>query len=133
VLNRAQIQIPSVNSSLLPGDVGYVELVTFGRRTSEELHDAIVELKEKGAKTLVMDLRNNGGGYLSQARGVAELFLPEGKLIVSTKSRVEEEERLYSRKGRQVFTDEPLIVLVNGNTASASEIVSGACRTTSAR
>ncbi|PIE22193.1 MAG: hypothetical protein CSA62_13435 [Planctomycetota bacterium] len=126
VLKRAQIQIPSVNSTMLPGKVGYVELVTFARRTAEEVKEAVLELKQQGAKTLVMDLRNNGGGYLSQARGVAELFLPEGKLIVSTKSRVDDEERLYSRKGRQVFTHEPLIILVNGNTASASEIVSGA-------
>ena len=124
-LTRAEIRVPSVNWELLPGNVGYVELVTFGANTTKELGAAIDDLKRRGMRGLVVDLRSNSGGYLRQARGVAEYFLDKGKLIVYTKSRIGSEERFFSRTPPQL-QNMPITVLINGATASASEIVSGA-------
>lgn len=124
-LSRQEIQVPSVNDLMLPGKIGYVELITFASDTSEELRYKLEELKRRGARALIVDLRSNSGGYLHQARAVAELFLPKGKLIVSTKSRIEKKEEFFARSGA-VFPELPVVVLVDGTTASASEIVSGA-------
>ncbi|HHI79664.1 MAG TPA: PDZ domain-containing protein [Planctomycetes bacterium] len=126
-LNRAAIQVPSVNSELLPGGIAYVEILTFGLHTSQELARHLSNLVKRGAKGAVIDLRNNGGGYLEQARAVDSLFLPEGKLVVTTKGRIYRSEKLYTRtpRGSAHFPKLPLVVLVNAYTASASEIVSG--------
>ncbi len=123
-LIRAPIQVPSVNSLLLPGGIAYVELVTFGAHTSEELTRHLTELRGQGAKACIIDLRNNGGGYLEQARRIDELFLPKGSLVVTTKGRAEGEEKLFTRRD-PLFPDLPLVILVNEHTASASEIVAG--------
>ncbi|MDP6423912.1 MAG: S41 family peptidase [Planctomycetota bacterium] len=123
-LTRAVIQVPSVNEDMLPGKIGYVELIAFASDTSKELRYKLQGLKESGARAVIVDLRANSGGYLSQAEAVADLFLPKDKLIVYTKS-TRKEERHFSRKD-PVFPDVPIVVLINGSTASASEIVSGA-------
>jgi len=123
-LQRAEIQLPSVNWQMLPGKIGYLELITFGLHTGHELRSAIDKLKANGARGLVMDLRNNTGGYLSQAFAVAESFLPKNSLVVYTKSRTEPEEKFTSRLTN--YCKLPLVVLVNENSASASEIVAGA-------
>jgi C-terminal peptidase prc len=126
-LHRAAIQVPSVNSELLPGNIAYIEVLTFGLHTSQELGKHLGALIKKGAKGAIIDLRNNGGGYLEQARAVDSLFLPEGKLVVTTKGRIYRSEKLYTRtpKGSAHYPKLPIVVLVNGYTASASEIVSG--------
>lgn len=124
-LQRAEISVPSVNAEMLPGDIGYAELITFASDTSEELRRQLEKMSAQGAKAVILDLRSNTGGYLRQAQGVAELFLPRDKLVVYTKSRIGPEEKFFSR-GDAIFPDLPLVVLVNGTTASASEIVSGA-------
>jgi carboxyl-terminal processing protease len=122
---REQIQVPSVNSELLPGNIGYVELVTFGANTSEELERALLEFKEKGVEGVVLDVRSNTGGYLLAARDVVELFVPGRQRVVYTESRAGTEEDLYTRD-RAVLPDVPLVVLANEYSASASEIVAGA-------
>ncbi len=126
-LHRAAIQVPSVNSELLPGNLAYIEILTFGLHTSQELAKHLSALVKKGAKGAIIDLRNNGGGYLEQARAVDSLFLPEGKLVVTTKGRIYRSDKLYTRtpKGSAHYPKMPIVVLVNGYTASASEIVSG--------
>ena len=124
-LTREEIRVPSVNALLLPGKIGYVELITFGAGTGKELRTVLGDFKKRGAEAIILDLRNNTGGYLSQAQAVADLFLPKNKLIVSTKTSINRDEKLFSRN-EPLIGDMPLIVLINRNSASASEIVSGA-------
>ncbi len=123
-LTRAPIQVPSVNSMMLPGKVAYVELITFGTHATEELRAHLSRLVDEGARGAILDLRNNGGGFLEQARRIDQLFLPKGSLVVTTKGRAYGKEELHTKKD-PVFPDLPLVILVNGQTASASEIVSG--------
>ncbi len=127
---RERIEIPTVRGEMLPGQVGYVVLDTFGEQTGEELSRVLGNLEKEGMTSLVLDLRNNSGGYLSTARRVAEKFLKKDQVIVSWRGRDEpdssreENEYRAARDGR--FSDVPMAVLVNHFSASASEIVSGA-------
>ncbi len=123
-IERRQIQVPSVNSAMLPGKIGYLELVTFGASASDEIDRALRELKDRGAKGIVLDLRNNTGGYLTQAREVVEKFVPGRKVVVYTEGRTEERQNYLTRD--RAICDLPLAVLINGFSASASEIVAGA-------
>lgn len=123
-LERKMIQVPSVQSLLLPGNIGYCEIQTFASDTGREVESNLREMQKKGAKGFILDLRNNTGGYMSQAQAVCDLFLPKGKLIVSTKSTIGRDERYLSRRD-EVFKDVPIVILVNQNSASASEIVTG--------
>lgn len=123
-VRRRQIQVPSVNSTMLPGDVGYIELVTFGADTARETARAVMKLQREGAKGFVLDVRNNTGGYLVAARDVVELFVPGRKTVVSTRGR-DGKPRLYET-GDRALTDLPMAVLINGFSASASEITAGA-------
>src|SRR5262249_9817249 len=102
----------------------------FNELTTKELKAAIEEIERDGGKALVLDLRDNPGGLLNQAIDVANLFLPEGQLIVSTRGRDPERERVEkARKDREIFkpaAQRPVVVLINSESASASEIVSSA-------
>lgn len=127
-IRRDEVPFPSVrNSFLLRRGVGYLGLTGgFNQDTSEELRRAIAELREQGMESLVLDLRRNPGGLLKQAIEVSEMFLPRGVEIVSVRGRA-------GRRGDQVYRSEnprpetaPLVVLIDGETASASEIVAGA-------
>jgi len=125
LITRDVIPIKSVRSLLLPFDIGYIRISTFQGQTDEELSKALKELtKEKELKGLILDLRNNPGGLLSQAISVADKFLGSG-VIVSIKGRDEKEEKTVAHKNK-IDRDYPMIVLVNGGSASASEIVAGA-------
>lgn len=124
-ITRAVIHIPSVSSEMLPGKIGYTELAQFAEDTSRELATAIEELKGQGMKGLIVDLRDNTGGYLEQAVAVASLFLESGKLVCFTQGRTAER-RDYDSEAMSVRWDGPLVLLVNDRSASASEIVSGA-------
>src|SRR5213079_3737365 len=109
-----------------PG-TGYIGLVGgFQRTTDDELRDAISNLKKEGMRQLVLDLRNNPGGLLDQAIDVASEFLPRDKVIVSVKGRSEYHEAAVYKSNGSDPEDLPLVVLINRNTASASEIVAGA-------
>ncbi len=124
-LVRKVIHIPSVASELLPGDIGYAEVTQFAQDTTGELHRAISELRAQDMRGLILDLRNNSGGYLEEAVSVCSLFLPPGELVCYTEGRTAERRDYRAAKvpGRW---DGPLVVLVNERSASASEIVSGA-------
>ena len=123
---REEIQIKSVPySGMLNEEVGYVNLSSFTDNCTKEVHDAIIELKEKGMKKLVLDLRGNPGGLLNEAVALSNLFVDKGNLIVSTKGKVKEWNKDYKATQVPLEKDMPLVVLVNSGSASASEIVSG--------
>ena len=108
-----------------PG-VGYIDMTHgFNYTTADELHAKLDELHSKGMTSLVLDLRNNPGGFLEQAIHVAEAFLPSGKLILTQKGRNGLNDHIY-KSGNNDPDQTPLVILVNENTASASEIVAGA-------
>ncbi len=104
--------------------IGYIRITTFGERTAADLNKALVELKEQGVKGLILDLRDDPGGLLSAAVQVCEEFLAEGT-IVSTKGR-NYPERTYNAKADDPFEDVPMVVIINNQSASASEIVASA-------
>jgi carboxyl-terminal processing protease len=131
-LTRALIKIDTVKDingnrefPLLDSKVGYIRLVQFGEMTSGDLDDALDKLAENGAESLILDLRDNPGGLLDQAVQVCEKFLPKGQLIVSTEGRDAQQKAMYHGKGRGKREATPVVVLVNGGSASASEIVAG--------
>lgn len=110
---------------IISGDIGYISINRFASTTYAEFVEGLNKLRKQGMKRLVMDLRNNGGGYLEQAYKMADELLPKGKKIVYTKGRRAEFNEEYISQGGS-NTDLSLIILVNNGTASASEIVSGA-------
>jgi carboxyl-terminal processing protease len=125
-LVREEIKVNSVTYSGIFGDVGYVKLSNFSRTTRQELHDALNELEAENMRGLVLDLRSNPGGLLQAATGVSELFLDKDQLVVYTKGRyVQNNQKYYAGKGRK-HQGYPIVVMVNGASASASEIVAGA-------
>ena len=122
-VTRDTIHQPSVYSKLLDGGIGYARLTVFGQNTAEELTAALTKLQTQGAKAYVLDLRDNGGGYLEAAVQVSSKFIPSGP-IVSVESRGGSDTQ-YDAENTAV-APKPLAVLVNKYTASASEITSGA-------
>ena len=122
-VTREQIHEVSVYDKMLPGKIGYVELTVFGRDTGAELARALDKLQQQGARAIVMDLRDNGGGYLEAALDVSSKFIASGP-IVSVESRASNV-TTYEAEDTAI-PPVPLAVLVNGHTASASEITSGA-------
>ncbi|MDQ7052991.1 MAG: S41 family peptidase [candidate division KSB1 bacterium] len=126
-LIRAEIVVKDVvYSGLLEDGIGYIKLTRFSKNAGREVKDAIRRLREQGMTALILDLRNNPGGLLEAAVDVADALLPKGKLIVSTRGRVEGTEQSYYSEHEPVLGNLPLAVLVNEASASASEIVSGA-------
>ncbi|PBI87472.1 putative CtpA-like serine protease [Flavobacterium sp. ACN2] len=105
---------------------GYIVLAHFSRKASAEVKDALEKLKADGAKQIVLDLRGNPGGLLNEAIDICNLFVPKNEVIVTTKSRIEKHNNTYKTQKEPVDTEIPLAILVNGRSASASEIVSGA-------
>jgi carboxyl-terminal processing protease len=105
--------------------IGYVRILQFGEKTSDDLGDALKKLTDQGMRALIIDLRDNPGGLLEQAGQVCEKFLPRGQLIVSTEGRGPTPRSEYRASGHGKRIDMPIVVLVNGNSASASEIVAG--------
>jgi len=121
---RAEILVPSVTSEMLEGDIGYIQLFNFANVTSDDLRSAIRELRQTELNGLILDLRGNGGGFLLTAIEVASEFVEDGAIM--TERFGDGSEEIYESLGDGLATDLPLIVLVNGGSASASEIVAGA-------
>jgi carboxyl-terminal processing protease len=127
-ITRAKIHQLSVYEKMLPGKIGYIALTVFGRDTGDELNSALDRLQSEGARALILDLRDNGGGYLEAAVAVSSKFIPSGP-IVSVESRAS---NITTLDADDTAIDPlPLVVLVNGYTASASEITSGAIQDSS--
>lgn len=124
---RAAIPTNSISNVLMlrPG-VGYIRIKDFTSTTVRELDDAIAKLNEQGMQKLVLDLRMNPGGLLDAAVGVSDHFLEKGQMIVYTKGRTPDSAQEYVAPGKHLRFDQPLVVLVNRGSASASEIVAGA-------
>ena len=112
-------------SGLISEDVGYIKLNSFTRSASKEVISAFNKLKDEGMKKLVLDLRGNGGGLLIEAVKIVNMFIDKNETVVTTKGRVEEENRNYKTMGPALDLEIPLVVLMNENSASASEIVAG--------
>lgn len=126
-LERADIRNRAVSRALvLDGGVGYVAVTTFSDSTEAELISTVDSLRRAGATSLVLDLRGNPGGLLEQGVGVADLFLPAGKQIVTTRGRAEGANKTYMDSTAERWGGMPIAVLVNPLTASAAEIVAGA-------
>ena len=121
---RGEITIESVYTKKIGNDVLYIRVASFDQKVAEDVSKAIKKSKET-TKGIVLDLRNNPGGLLDQAVDLVDIFVDEGK-IVSQKGRKESDKRSFSASSRKTLTDVPLVVLINGGSASASEIVSGA-------
>ncbi|MEE9499822.1 MAG: S41 family peptidase, partial [Candidatus Omnitrophota bacterium] len=113
-------------AKMLDKETGYIKLIEFQERTPRELEEKLLKLKKRNMKALILDLRNNPGGLLDTAYGVADKFLAKGKVIVSLEGRVPAQNKVYKSRGGRHFLDFPMVVLVNEGSASASEIVAGA-------
>jgi carboxyl-terminal processing protease len=126
VLKREGVEVNAVPFyEMATPEIGYVVLSKFNAKASRETKAAIKELQEKGATKIILDLRGNPGGLLSEAVNVSNLFIPKGKLITSTQSVVPKYNKTYLTKRSEEFEGMPIAVLINGRSASASEIVSG--------
>ncbi|MBQ0725608.1 MAG: S41 family peptidase [Cycloclasticus sp.] len=128
-ITRAVIKVVSVKHRMLEPGYGYVRIASFQTRTGESLHEALTELKkeseDKALKGLVLDLRNNPGGLLNAAVSVSDAFLDSG-LIVYTEGRIENSKMSFKAGPEDTLKGAPIVVLINGGSASASEIVAGA-------
>jgi carboxyl-terminal processing protease len=124
---RDEITIPAVTAHfMIDGELGYVRIDDFAEHTEEELSNALQAMQSTGMKRLVLDLRNNPGGQLDQAIRMVNLFVRRGSMIVYTRGRVQNSDQDYRATEDGRFQQMPMIVLVNRNSASASEIVAGA-------
>lgn len=122
-----EVKIKSVEGAMLNSSIGYIRIKTFmNENTTEDFKTTIEELKSKGMKGIILDLRENPGGLLTEAVGVASQFIPKGKIITYTIDKYDNRNESLSIGG--VAEGTPLVVLVNGNSASASEVVTGALR-----
>jgi len=126
-LIRAEIIVTDVlYSGIIQDGIGYVRLIHFSRNAGKDIEKSIRQLKQEGLKALILDLRSNPGGLLDAAVSVSENFIEKGKLIVSTEGRTRGSTQKFHAEKSPVLEDLPLVVLVNGFSASASEIVAGA-------
>jgi carboxyl-terminal processing protease len=126
-LMREEIKIKAVPySGMLDSEVGYIKLTSFTDNCSGEVKEALLKLKGKNCKSLILDLRGNPGGLLQEAVNIVNLFVDKGSPVVFTKGKVKDWDKSYVSVNNPVDTQLPLVVLVDNNSASASEIVSGA-------
>ncbi|MFT5242663.1 MAG: carboxyl-terminal processing protease [Glaciecola sp.] len=126
-IQREAIDIHAVpHYSMINENTGYIVLRKFNAKTSTEVKSALRDLKNQGAEKLILDLRGNPGGLLREAVNVTNVFVPKNQLVVTTKSKVKKYNKTYYTKNEPMDTEIPLVVLIDGSSASASEIVSGA-------
>ncbi len=126
-IKRESVDIHDVpHFSMIDDEIGYIVLRKFGEKASQETLSAVKNLKGKGAKKLILDLRGNGGGLLNEAIDIVNIFVPKNQLVVTTKSKVEKYNKTYFTQKDAADTEIPLIVLIDSKSASASEIVAGA-------
>ena len=126
VLQREIINVSSVPFYGMFGTVGYVKVNSFSKHTAGEVEEALTELEKKGMTGAVLDFRGNPGGLLQAATEVSEMFLEKDKLLVYTKGRLPNTNRKYYSSNRKVHNGYPIVVMINGHSASASEIFAGA-------
>ena len=126
-LTRRNIKLPELPYfGMREGNIGYINFNSFTQESSKEVRRAFVDLKRRGATSLILDLRGNGGGSEAEAVNIVNLWTPKGVTVVENRGKVKEASRTYQTRLEPVDTVMPIVVLVNGETASASEITSGA-------
>jgi len=123
---RAVVTVESVKKKIYNNSIGYIKIKSFSKNTSSDLDKALSYLREKNVTKLILDVRNNPGGLLNQAVEVSDRFLKNESLIVYTKGKTEEQNMSFRSHDKSSHIDYPMIILVNGGSASASEIVAGA-------
>ena len=125
-IKREKINVSNVTySGLVDNDIAYIKLDDFTPGASREVADALITLKGKGARKLILDLRENPGGLLHEAVNIVSLFVPKGSEVVSTKGKVPEWNKSYKTLNNPIDTDIPMVILTSEGSASASEIVAG--------
>ncbi len=127
-LVRDEVNIPNVPySGMVDSTTGFIQLTTFTDNAGKNVREALRKLKldHPGIKSVILDLRDNGGGLLHEAVEVCNVFIPQGQLVASTRSKVKERDQAYKTSQMPLDSDIPLVVLINSRSASASEIVSG--------
>jgi carboxyl-terminal processing protease len=123
---REKVKVNNVPfSGMVGNDIAYIHLSDFTPDAGKEVKNALMALKEKGAKGVILDLRGNPGGLLIEAVNITNLFIPKGKLVVSTKGKIPENNLKYETLNNPIDTEIPVTVLINRGSASASEIVAG--------
>jgi len=125
-VKRDEIKLPDIPySGMVSENIGYINLSSFTQTASKSVRDAYTLLKNEGMQKLILDLRGNGGGLLIESVDIVNMFVPKDQPIVNTKSRILEENRVYTTRNEPINLDIPIVVLIDGNSASASEIVAG--------
>ena len=125
-VDRDVIKTVSVKGEMIDNNIGYIRLSSFDKDVSKDFNSKLEELKSKGMKGLILDLRGNGGGYLTEAVNIASEFIPEGEVVTYTINKYDKKEISKSKGG--IAQDIPLVILTDGLTASASEVVTGALK-----
>ena len=126
-VNREVIKVQDVPySGMINDTTGYIKLTAFTETAGQEVRDAYLRLKEEGMNYLVFDLRDNGGGLLREAVNIVNFFVPKGEMVVDTRGKISDWDKTHYALNQPLDLEIPLVVLVNGRSASASEIVSGA-------
>lgn len=126
-ITRKKITVDHVASKMLDNQIAYIQIDSFDSGVKKTFEEQITQLKNDGAKGIIIDLRSNGGGIVSEATGIADLFLKKDETILITKSKIANEQLTVS-KNDAIITDIPVVILVNEGTASASEILAGALK-----
>ena len=125
-VERENISVPVIPYyGIMQDSVGYLQLESFPEGCAKEMRRALIDMKNKGARAYIIDLRSNGGGSLAEAIDIVNMFVPKGLNIVETKGKIKRSNEIYKTTREPIDTVSPLIVLVDGQTASAAEIVSG--------
>jgi len=125
-IKRAEVEIKAVPYfSMVNDKTGYIVLSRFNEKASAETNYALRDLKAQGAEKIILDLRGNPGGLLNEAINIVNLFVPKGQLVVTTKSKVKKYNKTYYTQNEPIDTQIPVVVIIDGGSASASEIVSG--------
>lgn len=127
-VERRTVEINPITAEVLEGNIGYIEILSFDSECSKEFEEKLDELLQKNIKSLIVDVRNNGGGIVTEAINISELFIPKGKTIMIELDKSSKEQKTISRTNAKINSDIEIIVLANENSASASEIFVGALK-----
>lgn len=125
-LNREKIEVnPVPYYGMIDDEVGYISFIKFNQKASSEVKNAFEDLKAEGMKKLILDIRGNGGGLVNEAIEIVNFFIPKGETVVTTKAKVKKWSDVYKTRREPIDLEIPIVVLIDGRSASASEILSG--------
>lgn len=127
-VERRTVQINQIETQVLEGNIGYIEILAFDDGSSKDFEEKLQDLQNKGIKSLIIDVRDNGGGIVDEAIEIAELFVPKDQIIMKEIAKNGREEQTVAKRDTKISSDIKVIILANENTASASEIFIGALK-----